>query len=125
MPQRDEDSIAQFPIGKRVLTTDNFRLRIGKNVFMHTLQKSLKQKLFTFRVLLFVREETTLVSYCILIPGSVRGPLKDHAQQTGSQETNHSQQANIFPKILVNHWGTPFKHDFNIIQKTARMEKNI
>lgn len=81
------------------------------------------RKLFTFTVLLFVREETTLVSYCILIPGSVRGAFKDHAQQTGSQQTNHSQQANIFPKIFVNHWGTPFKHDFNIIQKTARMEK--
>lgn len=83
------------------------------------------RKLFTFTVLLLVREETNLVSYCILIPGSVCGPFKDHAQQTGSQQTNHSQQANIFPKIFVNHWGTPFKHDFNIIQKTARIEKNI
>lgn len=45
MPQRDEDSIAQFPIGNRILTTDNFRLCIGKNVFMHTLQKSLRQQM--------------------------------------------------------------------------------
>lgn len=71
---------------------------------------------------LYKTKNSGSVSYCVLIPGGVRWPFEDHTQETGSQETDHRKQTNIFPKIFVQHWRAPFEHDFNIIQEAAVME---
>lgn len=61
--------------------------------------------------------------YRAFIPGGVRGPFKNHPQQTGGQKSDHGQQAHILPKIFVHHRGAPFQHIFNVIQEAAKKKK--
>lgn len=54
-----------------------------------------------------------------MVPCHVRWVFDEHADDSCSQQPQHSKQADVFPQVLVNHTGTPAQHFFDVIKESS------